>query len=285
MKLLNIAILLLLIVIIVVLIKYGHTSLETFKELDEIHVHCSYHIGDSILNLRYILHIYDEIKTNKHINYYLKSEYIPQLQDWVENTSIQLRPLEEKPENSFEMWMATNKLPLDNMSFEPFMKQLYFQFKERFNIVKPLDTPENTMYFPDKTLKKRYEELPEKYKNIDVLVINGACRSEQCDNEGYKKQWPEVCRYLHSKYKIATTEKIEDIPCTRDDNLTLKDIAAISTHAKYIVGTHTGPTTGCYNSYALQNVKQWFFLRIPPVQHEYISAHPLRYPNEVMQYL
>jgi len=38
------------------------------------------------------------------------------------------------------------------------------------------------------------------------------------------------CDMYNKKYKIVTTKKIKNINCTLDDDLTIKDIAAISIH-------------------------------------------------------
>jgi len=76
--------------------------------------------------------------------------------------------------------------------------------------------------------------------------------------DNVKKDFDNMIKTLHNKYKIVTTEKIKDIPCTRDNKLMLKDIGAISTHAKYIIFINSGPITPCLNSYALKHVKKWF---------------------------
>ena len=44
--------------------------------------------------------------------------------------------------------------------------------------------------------------------------------------------------------------------CTFDDNLTIKDIASISTNVKVIIAINTGPITGIFNEYTLKNVRQ-----------------------------
>jgi hypothetical protein len=48
---------------------------------------------------------------------------------------------------------------------------------------------------------------------------------------------------------------VDDIACTLNEGLTLKDIAAISGHVKYIIAVNTGPLVGCFNKMAFENVK------------------------------
>ena len=61
---------------------------------------------------------------------------------------------------------------------------------------------------------------------------------------------------LNNNYKIVTTKKIENINCTLDDNLTVKDIAALSTNVKYIIAINTGVIVGLFNKYTLNNVEK-----------------------------
>jgi hypothetical protein len=46
---------------------------------------------------------------------------------------------------------------------------------------------------------------------------------------------------------------VENVKCTTDDDLTVKDIAAISTNAKTIIAIDTGPSAGLYNKFTIQN--------------------------------
>jgi hypothetical protein len=138
-------------------------------------------------------------------------------------------------------------------------------------IGKKIDFPAiNKFVYTDPDLLKRYNSLPSKYKDVDVLIINSIPRSNQFDLEKNKKEFNHMIHTLHKKNKIVTTEKIHDIPCTADDNLTIKDIGAISTHAKYIIAINTGPLIPCLNSYAFKNVKKWF---------EFDINMPFKYPH------
>lgn len=124
--------------------------------------------------------------------------------------------------------------------------------------------------YTDPDLLKRYDKLPLKYKNVDILIINSTPRSAQFDMKKNGKDFNNMIYRLSNKYKVVTTEKIDDIVCTADNKLTVKDIAAISTHADYIIGINTGPFVPCLNSYALNHVKKWF---------EFDPNTPFRYDN------
>jgi hypothetical protein len=251
---------------------------ETNQSNKTIHVYNRFHLGDNVFNLRLFNHIANELKTkNIKIRYALEQSQINNLRDWVYDSQVELIPLNERSSDSYELWMGTEE---DRFVFDKMMTRLYNKFVSNFN----LNTHISDMYFTDDALISRYNTLADKYKNCDILVINGECRSGQCYNEKNKQEWPEVCHYLQSKYKIVTTDKIEGIVCTRDNNLSLRDIAAISTSAKYIIGVHSGPIAGCYTTNAKQNQK-WFIIANYPIKHEQINAVNITSPKEILIHL
>ena len=63
---------------------------------------------------------------------------------------------------------------------------------------------------------------------------------------------------LDEKYSIVTTKKIEGINCTRDDNLTVKNIGALSTKVKVIIAINTGVVPALLNTYTLSTVKKFY---------------------------
>ena len=60
----------------------------------------------------------------------------------------------------------------------------------------------------------------------------------------------------NEKFKIVTTFKVNDVPCTLDDKLSIFKIGAISTHSKIIIAINTGPFTSILNIYTLNNIKK-----------------------------
>jgi hypothetical protein len=113
--------------------------------------------------------------------------------------------------------------------------------------------------------------FPNKYDNIDILVINAAPQSGQFTYD--KDRFHAFCVDLSKKYKIATTTLVNDsIICTHSDQLSLQDIGAISTHAKYIISVLSGPIVPCFNSITQKAVKKWFILMDYPADFTEISA-------------
>ena len=243
----------------------------------EFHFHNKYHIGDHIFNLKFFYKITDElIKRNIRVNYYYASTYdintkinIPnaELERYVDSRVVTLKKIEEKPGDSIELWMGTK---YDNLTSHYMCKYFPLHYGKIVDAMGIQDLKTDVSLFQDeKYLLPLYTSInskySDKYKDIDILIINEkpmGFQFQTFDNEKFNK----MCRHLHSKYNIVTTSKVDvAIKCTRDDNLMLQDIGAISTHAKYIIAVHTGPITPCYNLYAKQSVKKWIIFIHEPV--------------------
>ena len=112
------------------------------------------------------------------------------------------------------------------------------------------------LYYSDKNLINRYNKLNDKYKNIDILVINSQPLSGQYNYN--KHEWDNYITKLYSLYKVITTTKVNNFLCTTDDNLYIKDIAAISTHVKVVIAINSGVLPSLLNIKTLTNVKKFF---------------------------
>jgi hypothetical protein len=108
--------------------------------------------------------------------------------------------------------------------------------------------------------KKITETHGEKYKNIDILILNSEPKSNQL--KGYNNdKMNKMCMFFRDKYKIVTSVPIDDtITSTMRDGLTMRDIGAISTSVKYIIAVNSGPFVPCYNLYTKNNVKKVILL-------------------------
>jgi len=62
----------------------------------------------------------------------------------------------------------------------------------------------------------------------------------------------------NQKYRLVTTTKVDGILCTMDDNLTVKDIAALSINVKVIIAINSGVVPGLLNKYTLKGIKQFY---------------------------
>ena len=72
-------------------------------------------------------------------------------------------------------------------------------------------TIKNLEYRPPDLLEL-YDKLNDKYKDIQILILNSQPLSNQYDYK--KKQWDNYITNLNKVFKICTTTKIKNINCT-----------------------------------------------------------------------
>jgi len=65
--------------------------------------------------------------------------------------------------------------------------------------------------------------------------------------------WDNYIKELNNIFKVLTTTKVDGALCTYDDNLSIKDIASLSTKAKIIIAVNSGVVPGLLNYYTLKN--------------------------------
>jgi hypothetical protein len=118
----------------------------------------------------------------------------------------------------------------------------------------------DNFYNEDDSLIIDYNNLKDIYKDIDILIINSLPFSNQYFLD--ITEWDNLVIYLNKKYKIVTTRKVKCIPCTLDDKLTIKKIAAISTKSKIIIAINTGPSTAIFNNFTLNYCKKIYMFDI-----------------------
>ena len=129
--------------------------------------------------------------------------------------------------------------------------------------------------YDDPTLLTLYDNLLDKYKDIDILIINSIPLSKQYHY--VESEWESYITELNKQFNIATTKKVDGVKCTLDDNYTTLDIAAISTRAKVIIAINTGPFAPLLNTYTLNNVRKVFIFD----QNRYYSYPHFENKNKI----
>jgi hypothetical protein len=205
------------------------------------------------------------------VNYYFDDKYNKreELERFVDKDTVTLHPLQDKPGDAIELWMGANIYngafvgapgppgSLTYPEFDTYYRAFYQIIVDKLGLKE--ENIDVSLYQPEPYLQDIYNGLDEKFKDLDILIINAEPQSMQYKYD--KAKMDRMCLRLKEKYKIAVTTCVDDsIACTMKDNLMLKDIGAISTHAKNIISIHTGPLAACYNSTTKGNVKKWLVL-------------------------
>ena len=240
------------------------------------------HYGDNILNLKFF-YVNTKLLKEKgiQIHYYYDSVYIKdvkELERYVDPAVVHLHPLSEKPESAIELWM-NNKI--NNIYWSNTGKYFNEFYKQILSYIGLADLKIDTsLYQKEDYLLDLYEKLDPKFKDIDVFLLNNEPASGQFD---FDKTTLDALanRLLSKKLKVVVLKPVGDIPSTNADGLSLQDIGAISTHAKYIIGINTGALTPCFNSYTKNYVKKWIIFCKYGTKFDDIDAVVLAKPEDV----
>ena len=214
------------------------------------HLYNEHHMGDNIFGCIMFHNIKDYlIANNITIHYYINTNWINQLdqiREYIPCDNIKVFDINEKPTDALNIWIGSmlngrcffNTCDYNagyNMPFDDFLRLYYNLVIQALNI--PIQMTK--FQYTDQDLLTRYDRLPESCKNIDILVINSLPYSGQYSFD--ENLWSTYINIL-------------------DHQLSLKNIAALSTHCKVIIGVNTGVVPGIFNSYTLANVKKIFLM-------------------------
>ena len=229
-----------------------------------IDINCKLHFGDNIFNIYYLNFLKNYLENNNiKINYYLPEQYINEISKFKNSNNVNLLPYEKKG-----LYLGLTNMTFNNNSIITFYNnnilnnkkivydKLYLDFFNEASEKLGINIKMNNFLNTDESIISEYEMLDDKYKNLDILIINSEAKSFQYINL-YQDNWDEFIINLNKNFKIATTLKVNNtnINCTMDDNLSLKNISSISTHSKYIIGINTGPMATIFNIYTMNYVK------------------------------
>jgi hypothetical protein len=150
--------------------------------------------------------------------------------------------------------MGNNINGIDHLSFERYFNEHYNKILQIMNINEP--SISTSLWIDAPYLLPIYNSLEDKYKDIDILILNSATYSGQCNNISPLNN---LATHLSKRFKIVTANTVDDT-ITTAAQLSLQQIGAISTHATYIVSTNTATSAACLNQQTKNNVKKWFFI-------------------------
>ena len=243
-------------------------TLEGYSEKKIVHFHCRFHYGDNIANLKFFYNIAAKLKENNIMIYYYydnnQNKNANEFERYVDNDTLTLRLLAERPSDSVELWMGMDIDGVGHGDFDVYFPKFYMRILTVLNMQNQgIDV---SLYQKEDYLLDIYNKLDNKYKDLDILVLNSQPHSGQFASYNTDTM-NAMCRKLATKYRIATSSPADDsIPCTMSDGLAIQDIGAISTHAKYVVAVFSGPLTACFNKYSKDHVKKWIFLLSNPIK-------------------
>ena len=234
-------------------------------DFKNIHTFNKWHLGDCIYSIIMLKNIYKYIESNNiTVYFYCNDEYLEQVKDFNNSENVIVKSLKDdnlQNENIYfiNLWIGDelhpynywNYLSKNNMGYDRFFCDFYNYILTDLNIPVKI---EKFIYY-DFDLFKRCEYINEHsnnyYTNIDFLINNGQPLSSQFKYN--LNEWNAFISKLSEKYNVVTTQKVNDIKCTRDYNLKIKDIASISLNANNIIAIESGVISGFYNVFIADN--------------------------------
>jgi len=235
------------------------SSMSIMSNSDNIvHFYNRFHIGDNLLNLKFFMYISSALKSRGITIYYYYNQSwrfntLETLRSYIDPSVVVLKTLDAMPTNSIELWMGN---PINDVNCHT--PELYYEllYKNILNYVGINDsTLTPTLWLEEPFLVNVYDALDSQYKDIDILILNTTGHSGQYNDN---KSLNQLAIHLSKRFNIVTADPIEGI--TSANTLSLQQIGAISTRAKYIISTCSGPQVPCHNKYTKDYVKKWFFI-------------------------
>jgi len=232
------------------------------------YLHNIYGLGDSVFNIIFFNLIEEHIiADNILFCYFAKQEYIPQLIQFINPglvNHVQLFSLDQKPKHSIHSWINnpyfgyTFENNINKVSYDYFYLQFFRHVLQKLTINANIQS----ILYSDNDLFVRANAIPPEYKPVDVLILNSQPFSVQYTYN--KRIWDKYIQHLNSNssLKIVTTTKVEGVLCTFDQNMTIKDIAALSTQAKVVIAINSGVFPGLLNVHTMESVKQFYIFDI-----------------------
>ncbi len=217
-----------------------------------------YHLGDCLLTLIFIYYERTHLLANvTEVTFYCNPMYKSQLEDFVKDWEVHVKfaSLDSVPSDAIDTWMGHYRSVLYSRPYDVFLLYYFNKLAEQCKLPSI-----GALFYDDASLLERYEKLPEAFKEVDVLFINAEPKSGQFTYD--QLEWDAFAMQLVTAgYKVVCTTPIQiaaQIPCTMRSGLSVKDIGAISTRAKYIIAVNSGPIIPCLNIFTICNVRDWF---------------------------
>lgn len=208
-----------------------------------IDVQNGHHLGDNIINFIFFYKIKNFIEENNIIiHYYCLSQYHKNLLEFKCSENIKIFEYENK---GYVLWQGGSTPP--QHWIEDKLCNMFNIFLHKYRI--PISV--HSFEYKDHDLFTRFESLQDKYKNIDILIINSTPLS--CQYNYNKHEWDNFIIRLSQKYLVATSQKVNDNILSLHD-MSVKNIASIALKTKIIIAINTGPSIPFYNTDILNNI-------------------------------
>lgn len=238
--------------------------------------HNGYHLGDNLVHLNFLRKV-AQSNPNRKFVHAVQWQYIPELRDLIRDVpNLGLTDINYlTPADSINAWRGANGfwyLHDDRNDFVKFHTKSWFpHLAARMNVENPVTKREDMLFDYPAIQQSLNGEFPIPF---DVLVINSAPGSGQF---GSFNAWEigNLTGLLADKgHRVIATaplpERIGNVKCTRDAELSVTQIGWLSLHCHTILMVSTGPSWPTFNVWNQDSVK----LRIILLDSERVHLSP-----------
>jgi hypothetical protein len=203
-------------------------------------------------------------ENNIYIHYYCYRVYHIQVAEFNQSPNVIIKEYNPELHNNFhQLWIAdkyylpswNDRFIIQDGGFSKFNKY-YLYFYNKFLALHEIPITIEQFGYEDPDLLQRSSMFatrwPEVFEHIDVLILNSTPQSGQYTKNN--ADWNAFVYKMNKKYRVITTEPVQDILCTQNYYLSIKDIAALSTQVKKVVAVNSGVLCGLFNTYTMENV-------------------------------
>jgi deoxyribodipyrimidine photolyase-like uncharacterized protein len=174
-----------------------------------IRAYNEHHLGDNLYNCILFYNIKDYLeKNNVTIEYYCHKQYIEQVSEFITTPKVVLKTMDElnDKKSAFVMWISGDDYGYGNKPLDMVLTTMFNKFLKKNDI--PIQI--NKLEYTDPDLLDRRKKLEndygDKYKNIDILILNSKPMSGQYNYDETK--WNSFIKNLNKQKKIVCTTSI-----------------------------------------------------------------------------
>lgn len=210
------------------------------------------HLGDCLLHAHFMRKCAEK-NPDISFDFHLIEKHWEQTKEYIEDIpQINCLPYEDVPIPYLRGWVGQYGIPplpcpLDGLRLFSYQKLC----RQELKISCPFQNEYDLLY--DNPKLKNGWELPK----FNVLLINSIPLSNQINYN--QQEYIDFCNRLLDKGKtVITSNKIDEIPCTTDYNLSVMGIGALSINCDIIAGIGTGAMQCCLNIW--NKNKKFFYI-------------------------
>lgn len=241
--------------------------------MNNLEFYNEYHLGDCVFHLHYLRHL----DKNINIDFYVNNKYINELNLHIQGyENINIKDIAGYNKSGYNSWIGEIYFLPENWVKEVMLyDKFYLKWFDYLSNKIGIDNPIKDMLFDYELLS--YDHMI-KY---DILFINSIPYSAQI---AYPIDIIDAKAIELSKnFKVITTRKIGNLPCTSDYNMNLVNIGQLSNNVSYVIGINTAPIILTMNKFNINKIERYYIIDSNKT-YSYSNVYHLRTLDDILEF-